>query len=744
MAISNLTGGFMTTKKLFMLLTSVLLLAFSVSAQPAINWFPDEIDFGTVPIRTTASVEVYISSIGTEPLQVTAHAEGTGFNVPTDEMITLMPGDSGFVAVEFSPQDQIVYTGTLFLTTNDPQHASIEISLTGSGGLPAIGSLLVSVADINSDPVVGADVELYSFALNGVIGNYTTNASGQVMVQELDAGGYRVSVEAEDFRPQFQDIVIWGNLQTSILFQMMPSLDDPTIYVNEQVNFGMVPVGFFQNAYLPVMNLGSELLTVDASISGDAFEMPSPAHFEIANADTEFVIDLIFRPQHEGTFNGTLTLASNDPENPTVYVALSGTSAELGEGNIEGIVVVDDPVEDTPVEDALVILDYIRGGNGITGPHLTAYTDEFGAFSFTDVVWGVYSLTASKPGYGFASEIVSIEEDQTTHTTLTLLSPAGSDSDSVVVDPTLEPIELSGTAIVEEPNEDHNITWYFLDVDNNGVPDYQLSFGPPWYEPGSGATRPENGDHIEISGGLMSYASPPLVVVYMINGQAWSNTPGGGGHGGYAGDWLFSLGCDPNNVSWIELNGTAQSYMDSGLAYRGIDTDEDNEADYILEYGTNYGYWDLIPEDGEAINIIGGLVNCDLSEYGLLPVVIVYEINSEPWRVPGDTTGMGPLIPIEITDVFEGTVPTEFEVAQNYPNPFNPVTTIEFTIPAAGFVDLKIYDITGREVASLFRNDVAAGRYSVEWNGVSAPSGLYFYRVSYGEQQITRRMLLLK
>ncbi|MBU1919254.1 T9SS type A sorting domain-containing protein, partial [bacterium] len=82
--------------------------------------------------------------------------------------------------------------------------------------------------------------------------------------------------------------------------------------------------------------------------------------------------------------------------------------------------------------------------------------------------------------------------------------------------------------------------------------------------------------------------------------------------------------------------------------------------------------------------------------------------------------------------------------ARNYPNPFNPVTTIEFSIPSAGQVGLAVYDITGREVASLVNGNLSAGIHAVDWNGVSAPTGIYFYRLSYGTQQITQRMLLVK
>ena len=97
-------------------------------------------------------------------------------------------------------------------------------------------------------------------------------------------------------------------------------------------------------------------------------------------------------------------------------------------------------------------------------------------------------------------------------------------------------------------------------------------------------------------------------------------------------------------------------------------------------------------------------------------------------------------------------VPVEFSLSQNYPNPFNPSTRIAFTIPAEKFVKLTIFDITGREVAALVNGTVKPGSYSIEWNGSNAASGIYFYRLSAGDQSadggqsftLTKKFILQK
>lgn len=90
-------------------------------------------------------------------------------------------------------------------------------------------------------------------------------------------------------------------------------------------------------------------------------------------------------------------------------------------------------------------------------------------------------------------------------------------------------------------------------------------------------------------------------------------------------------------------------------------------------------------------------------------------------------------------------VPQMYSLQQNYPNPFNPVTNIKFGLPKGSFVTLKIYDMLGREVASLINNmNLAAGNYTYDFNAVNVPSGIYFYKLSAGEFSDVKKMTLIK
>jgi photosystem II stability/assembly factor-like uncharacterized protein len=89
-------------------------------------------------------------------------------------------------------------------------------------------------------------------------------------------------------------------------------------------------------------------------------------------------------------------------------------------------------------------------------------------------------------------------------------------------------------------------------------------------------------------------------------------------------------------------------------------------------------------------------------------------------------------------------IPHQFSLGQNYPNPFNPVTTIQFALPGDVFAELKIFDALGREVNSLFSENLSEGIYTVQWNASSSPSGVYYYRLNAGEFSQTQKMILIK
>jgi hypothetical protein len=111
-----------------------------------------------------------------------------------------------------------------------------------------------------------------------------------------------------------------------------------------------------------------------------------------------------------------------------------------------------------------------------------------------------------------------------------------------------------------------------------------------------------------------------------------------------------------------------------------------------------------------------------------------------------------PTVAVESRD--SETLPTEFSLSQNYPNPFwsgatsrsagNPSTVISFQLPVTSHVILKVFDVNGREVATLVDGNLAAGKHAVTFAPRDVAGGLYFYKITAGKFSQTRKAVLIK
>jgi hypothetical protein len=94
-------------------------------------------------------------------------------------------------------------------------------------------------------------------------------------------------------------------------------------------------------------------------------------------------------------------------------------------------------------------------------------------------------------------------------------------------------------------------------------------------------------------------------------------------------------------------------------------------------------------------------------------------------------------------------IPDDFSLSQNYPNPFNPTTKIKYSLSCVGAqcivpLQLKVFDMLGREVTTLVKGEKPAGNYEAEFNSHNLPSGIYFYRLTSSNFTLTRKMILEK
>ena len=139
---------------------------------------------------------------------------------------------------------------------------------------------------------------------------------------------------------------------------------------------------------------------------------------------------------------------------------------------------------------------------------------------------------------------------------------------------------------------------------------------------------------------------------------------------------------------------------------------------------------------GGAISGSGYLIN------GTLGQSVIGEMNSSSYN---SYSGFWYVRSSSVTGIKDkGKIPLSFELMQNYPNPFNPSTIINYQLPISSKVVLKIYDLLGREVATLVNKQQSAGSYSVTFAAGNLASGIYFYQLIAGGFNQVKKLILLK
>jgi hypothetical protein len=97
-----------------------------------------------------------------------------------------------------------------------------------------------------------------------------------------------------------------------------------------------------------------------------------------------------------------------------------------------------------------------------------------------------------------------------------------------------------------------------------------------------------------------------------------------------------------------------------------------------------------------------------------------------------------------VLDVEDETIPNDYGLTQNYPNPFNPSTTIRYSIPKEEFVTLRVFNLLGQEVKTIYQGTQRAGNHSIMFNAAQLPSGIYFYSIQAGNFSQVKKMMLMK
>jgi len=357
----------------------------------------------------------------------------------------------------------------------------------------------------------------------------------------------------------------------------------------------------------------------------------------------------------------------------------------------------------------------------------------------------------------------------------------------------LEMVSLSGSVLVDTTFVMHH---YYLDEDGDGVPDYFLNFGPPWYVPESGALRPEHGQNIDVVGGLIEGPVYPVLIVYEINGMIWRDSTGIGTH--FGGAWVHrNMGSSKrihnafDEDDWMQVNpgwdrnwGSQMGRMmapdslfcqllelypenvpNSGnknhfAGYQvGVFFDDGqscmgrNEHENHMRFGSSVQFqlhYNDVQIQGfnlDENSITAQYWDEENNDWVTIDNAVVDTENNTISFATSEIASYIALAADQVTGVQEetnGSVVKTFSVKQNYPNPFNPTTTIEFSLKNAGYVTLNIYNVLGEFVTSLISGHLEAGLHKVSFDASSLPSGTYFYELRIGQESKIMKMNLMK
>ncbi|HQU73173.1 MAG TPA: FG-GAP-like repeat-containing protein [Calditrichia bacterium] len=188
---------------------------------------------------------------------------------------------------------------------------------------------------------------------------------------------------------------------------------------------------------------------------------------------------------------------------------------------------------------------------------------------------------------------------------------------------------------------------------------------------------------------------------------------------------------DSTSYTITQLYDLADYYDNVGglfndfYCYPGMDLDNDGLLDLVAGY------------KGSGVDSLGGR---SLAKDGYH--VFVFEFGDSTTSInPDDITGVNP---------FRIVTPDNYELSQNYPNPFNPTTSIDFTLPISKEISLKVYNALGQEVRSLINSQsFSAGTHTMQWDGrdnsgQQVASGIYIYKLTFGNFSKSRKMTLVR
>ena len=702
-----------------------------VGVGPVISVNPDELNFGVVGIDLTEELPLTIRNRGLNDLVISSVTNETEFfTFPFDEEITLEPGQQHDLIVTFTPVLGIDYEDTITISCNDPDNETVEVPLFGRG----VGALINTDPDIIDFGDVGLarssdrqltirnEGQLDLHVLDIVVEDlyFSVQFDGEFVVEPDRSRNISVTF-APERSGEFEGLLIIASddrQNDEFIVPLQGTGVGPRIAVDQEImRFDMRRVGRSTSLLLTITAIGLTDLTVsDVSVEGDHFNHDFDEEVFI-ELNSRFQVMVTYAPTDDGIHEATLTISSNDEDNPQKTVVLEGSA-------IDGV------ISDTPGSALSVYVD---------GDFVDAYVaDDEAGLRIIDVFnpEDPYEM-GSYDSDGNCSGVVVMDN----------YAYVADGSGGMLVVDVSSPQEPELLAVVETPGE-------ALDVDIAGEYAYVAD--------GESGLRVINIYDPERPIEVASHDTPGLARAVMIVGET-----------AYVADDSRGLRIiditEPEHPSetgsfdtrgWtydVFVSGNYAFLADERYGLRIIDISDAENPSEIGFYDTDenaygvtvYGDYAYIA-DGD-----GGVCVIHIADPGNPVLVDTYYapgsmmdvfISGDYAYVAGSASGLLVLDASDYVSVGVNTdslLPTVFSLSV-YPNPFNAKTTIRYGLPYPSNVSIQLCNPLGQRIGTLFEGYRQAGIYTSNMNANDLPSGLYFVRLESSGQILSRKVLLLR
>lgn len=759
-------------------------LIVGINAVQNISVNPTTLAYGTVLINTTSQKNVKVYNIGNANLSISnITSSNAAFTFTGGTTYTVVPNDSVTIPVTFSPTAATSYSGTLAITSDDPDQGTINVSLTGTGYQTA-SNISTNLSTIQFGEVLVGDgltknlkvyntgdgnLSITNIVSSNAVFTFTGGTTYTVVPNDSVTIPVQFAPTAETAYTETLTITSNDPDQGSLVVALKGTgtMLHPALSVNPtSLDYGNVPVGMYVNKTIVVTNNGQAALNITNITTEHAYYTYSGSTTITLLPTQNTTLTVRFRPQLATDLNSKLIIVSNDPTNPTKQVDLLGHGTV---SNVENKFYAGWNLFSSPVNPTNPIASSVIGGD-INPYYLFVYDNSNGYVAEDSVLAG--------NGYWLGIE-------DSVNLTISGLGVSDSTQKSLVKgwnlvsSPFLTKYAkanlhfIKGTAYVT-PTEAVTRGW----IQNayygysNTTKAYDLSDTLKTWK---GYWFASLTDGLKMSFDLFNTSKE----VKSNNKKALEPS---------IDDWKVNIIASTedatDNLLTFGVNAAATDGFDAAfdLAEPPISPANNSVATYFVNtelnpqftkyaedirkpfsgYGNQGNSWmvnvvsrkaglvtlkwgnlaELVPEELRNIftfSLSGGGIT------GFVNMVSTQEhtIQAEANRVY--EFGIG----VHIVGVDDETN-NDFSYAleQNYPNPFNPSTIISYSVPEQTYVSIKVYDILGHEVTTLVNKEVNAGRYQITFDASKVSgglsSGVYFYTIKAGNFVATKKLLLTK